>query len=946
MYHLILIIQCVSVAALFAECCVVFNHWKSRLHAYLFLSCASTLVNSVGYLLELTARSEEAYIAALRVSYLGRVWAPFALLLFSTELVRLRVPRFVKAFLALFSTATYLAVLTTGFTGLYYHTETSFSVVDSFPVFTHTNGIWHHSYAVVLALYTVSTIFVLIAAVRREKDPVAKKQQWMTLLAIVVQGACVIAQMVKLLPVCRVYDISMLSFPVAALFMFIAIFRYDLLDMAILARQFVVEQLSEAIIAVDAQGVVKFSNRPAQDLFPELRAQPQDVVSALRGAIDRNEPLRLGERVYTPEANSLRQDDAVIGTLYALTDDTEHYRYMDELREQKRLADAANKAKSTFLANMSHEIRTPINAILGMDEMILRESGEEEILDYAEDIESAGRTLLSIINDILDLSKIEEGKMEILPARYDLSSLVNDLVNMTRPRADNKGLRFVVRVDENIPRLLLGDEIRIRQCALNILTNAVKYTEKGTVTMTLGFEKRGEDRIALRFSVADTGIGMKQEDMDRLFAPFERIEESRNRSVEGTGLGMSITKQLLALMDSKLDVESVYGEGSTFSFAVEQPVESWEPVGRFVGRRAADAPHRVYRELFHAPEARILVVDDTPVNLTVIRGLLKRTQIKVDTASSGAEALLKAENTAYDVIFIDHMMPDMDGVETLRRLRALPNTATVPCVALTANAISGAREAYLAAGFTDYVSKPVDGAKLEKLLLGCLPPDKVRAVTPENAAPAPVLTPVSASDGAEDAALPDWLRAVDELDVAQGLSRCGTAETYLDTLAVYAKNAASAADEIEKLWRAGDAGGVTVKVHALKSTSRAIGAEELGALAEKLEAAGKAGDTRTLEAELGGLLARFRALGTALAPLCETDAPRDDSGLPPLPEGKLREAYDSLREFAANMDSDGAAYVLDYLAGFRIPEGERERVRRARQAVENYDWDKIEGILS
>jgi len=595
---------------------------------------------------------------------------------------------------------------------------------------------------------------------------------------------------------------------------------------------------------------------------------------------------------------------------------------------------------------MSHEIRTPINAILGMDEMILRESGEEEILDYAEDIESAGRTLLSIINDILDLSKIEEGKMEILPARYDLSSLVNDLVNMTRPRADNKGLRFVVHVDENIPHLLFGDEIRIRQCALNILTNAVKYTEKGTVTMELGYEKRGENRIALRFSVADTGIGMKQEDMDRLFAPFERIEESRNRSVEGTGLGMSITKQLLALMDSKLDVESVYGEGSTFSFAVEQPVESWEPVGRFVGRRAAGAPHRVYRELFHAPEARILVVDDTPVNLTVIRGLLKRTQIKVDTASSGAEALSRAENTVYDVIFIDHMMPDMDGVETLHRLRGLPNAADVPCVALTANAISGAREAYLAAGFTDYVSKPVDGAKLEKMLLGCLPPEKVRAVAPEDAAPAPVLTPVSAPDGAEDAALPEWLRAVDELDVVQGLSRCGTAETYLDTLAVYAKNAASAADEIENLWRAGDAGGVTVKVHALKSTSRAIGAEELGALAEKLEAAGKAGDTRTLDAELGGLLARFRALGAALAPLREADAAQDDGGLPPLPNGKLREAYDSLREFAANMDSDGAAYVLNYLSGFRIPEGERARVERARQAVENFDWDKIEGILS
>ena len=604
------------------------------------------------------------------------------------------------------------------------------------------------------------------------------------------------------------------------------------------------------------------------------------------------------------------------------------------IRASEQKAVAANKAKSAFLANMSHEIRTPINAILGMDEIILRESTEEETLDCAEDIQNAGKTLLSLVNDILDFSKIEEGKMEILPIQYDLSSVVNDLVNMVRGRAENKGLHFEVRVDENIPHLLYGDEIRIRQCALNVLTNAVKYTQSGSVTLEVGFEPSDDEAILLRFRVTDTGIGMKPEDIDKLFSPFTRIEEKRNRSVEGTGLGMSITKQLLALMDSHLEVQSVYGEGSTFTFAVRQTVVDRTPVGKFSGRYQADGGRQVYHELFHAPQARILVVDDTVVNLSVVKGLLKRTQLVVDTAESGAEALVKAAQNHYDAIFIDHMMPDMDGMETLRELRKRPELKEVPCIALTANAISGSREMYLNAGFTDYLAKPVDGKKLERMLMSCLPPEKLLKPEPtaeDASSPSP-------------AALPDWLYAVDGLDVASGIRHCGTEDTYLDTLTIYAKNAAGNADEIEHFWNAGDVANTVVKVHALKSTSRAVGAEDLGALAEKLELAGKAGDTATLGAELDDLLARFRALAQSLAPLHATEQVSED--MPDATDEQLREAYDTLREFAANLDTDGAVFVLDRLDGFRLPEAERARCSALRRAVEGFAWEQIDDILN
>ncbi|MCR5772039.1 MAG: hybrid sensor histidine kinase/response regulator, partial [Butyrivibrio sp.] len=309
--------------------------------------------------------------------------------------------------------------------------------------------------------------------------------------------------------------------------------------------------------------------------------------------------------------------------------------YIDKLKEDQKLqtelevAQKSSEAKSSFLSNMSHEIRTPINAILGMNEMILRQDNDPEILEYAMNIKSAGNSLLSIINDILDFSKIEAGKMDILPVNYNLSSMINDLVNMISVRAEGKGLDINVNVDENIPDQLEGDEVRIKQCVTNILTNAVKYTEKGSVTMEVTYKEADDDNISLRFTVSDTGIGIKEEDLNKLFSPFERIEETRNRTIEGTGLGMSIVKKLLAMMDTKLEVKSVYGEGSEFSFEIIQKVVNREAIGDFKKRyKEYIKGLKKYHEKYHAPDAKVLVVDDTPMNLTVVKGLLKATRIQ------------------------------------------------------------------------------------------------------------------------------------------------------------------------------------------------------------------------------------------------------------------------------------------------------------------------------
>ncbi len=420
-------------------------------------------------------------------------------------------------------------------------------------------------------------------------------------------------------------------------------------------------------------------------------------------------------------------------------------RITTELLDTVKEAKDANNAKSAFLSHMSHEIRTPINAILGMDEMILQESKENGTLEYAESIRSAGNNLLGIVNDILDFSKIEAGKMNIISEKYELSSVINDMYNVVRLRAEDKGLKVKLDIDPTIPAVLYGDEMRIKQVITNILTNAVKYTEKGTVTLCMKkLESTASDReglikacpgeipersVKLFVSVKDTGIGIRPEDMAKLFNEYERVEEMRNRTIEGTGLGISITTELLDLMGSRLNVESVYGEGSEFGFEIMQGVEGDEQIGD-ISERFRKSPGRKRHTGFTAEDARILVVDDSAVNLVVVKNLLKNTKINIDTAGSGEEALRLVSENEYDVIFLDQLMPKMNGTETLKRMKELENnrSAAAPVISLTANVGAEARDEYLSAGFKDYLSKPVNMNELQDMLFYYIPPEKIRTI--------------------------------------------------------------------------------------------------------------------------------------------------------------------------------------------------------------------------
>ncbi len=549
-----------------------------------------------------------------------------------------------------------------------------------------------------------------------------------------------------------------------------------------------------------------------------------------------------------------------------------------ELKKAVDEANDANTAKSAFLSHMSHEIRTPINAILGMDEMIIRESSEDEVIGYAEDIRSAGNNLLGIVNDVLDFSKIEAGKMNIIPVEYEVASIINDMYNIVLMRAGTKGLAVKLDIDPTIPSLLYGDETRIKQVITNLLTNAVKYTEDGSVTLRMERIEEGSDgdgealkracpgdqcpdvSVRIRVTVEDTGIGIRPEDMERLFVEYQRMEERRNRKVEGTGLGLSITSELLELMGSRLFVESTYGKGSVFGFEIVQGVLGAEGVGKISGRYRKTET-RKYRVKFTAEDAWILVVDDTKVNLDVIRNLLKRTKIHIDTALSGEEALKLVQENEYDVIFLDHLMPKMDGPETLKRMKALEVNLSkdAPVISLTANAASGIKDEYIKAGFRDYLAKPVNPQRLEDMLFELIPQEKVRTVSD------PGETKLSGAA----LELPAWLLENPRIDAEEGLKNCGTPDTYLIVLGCFFEMINDHADEIEECYRNRDWENYRIKVHALKSSAKTIGATELSDKAAGLEQAGRDADTEFIDSNTEALLEYCRSLKEELSPIAQ-----------------------------------------------------------------------------
>lgn len=481
------------------------------------------------------------------------------------------------------------------------------------------------------------------------------------------------------------------------------------------------------VLAYDESLKINLASESAAE-FMKLSSGKQYKISEL---------FDLGEEVYYLDGDSARYDatctqngvvcnlgievirddfEDIIGYVVSVTDMTEKMAYISEIEQARRNADNANAAKSAFLASMSHEIRTPLNAVIGMDEMIMRERDVNEIYKLAGNIMDAGKSLLAIIDDILDFSKIESGMMTIIEADYDYAQAVRELNSIVSYRAKKKGLALTFDIDKGIPARLRGDELRIRQILLNLINNAIKYTKVGWVRVSMSCEWSDDDNIVLVASVEDTGIGIKKEDIPKLFEKFKRLDENINHRVEGTGLGLSIVYGLVTMMGGEVKVKSVYQRGSIFTVRIPQRVVDRQPVGGFNIQYSKERTE--YKESFKAPDARVMVVDDNQINLKIVRGLLKNTEMQIDVVTNGFDCIEQVKSVSYDLILLDHMMPEMDGIEVLKRLKSMDGnmSRSAPVIALTANAMVGAREEYIGYGFDDYIAKPIDSRELEETI--------------------------------------------------------------------------------------------------------------------------------------------------------------------------------------------------------------------------------------
>ncbi|MBQ4529312.1 MAG: response regulator [Lachnospiraceae bacterium] len=622
-----------------------------------------------------------------------------------------------------------------------------------------------------------------------------------------------------------------------------------------------------------------------------------------------------------------------ISDIIVVNDMTEAYRIIEELNTAKEEAISANNAKSAFLANMSHEIRTPMNSIIGMSEILLRGELNDDTAKNINQIYNAGKSLLEIINDILDLSKIESGKYEIVNEEYDFGSIIYDVISLIKIRIIEKEVSLTYETGDNVPSILYGDVIRIKQILINILSNAVKFTRKGFIKLRIDSEKLEGKKCKIVFKVIDTGIGIKEEDYLKMFEAFSQVDTKKNHLVKGTGLGLAIAKNLCELMNGSIQVESVYGEGSTFTMIIEQEVIDETPlmlVDDLTERRGTKKSIFFPTSSEAMSGKRILVVDDNTTNLIIVKGLLEPYKLLIDTASGGEEAISLVKNNKYALIFMDHMMPEKDGVETTKEIRqlALEYCKTVPIVALTANAVYGAKKELISAGFDDYVAKPIDVKQLEEVLYKYLTGLETSAVSDvEGKAPSIVI------DGI------DTKSAIENMKIKE--------DTYINILETYHKDLEATIQRIDQAKSKEDIKNFVIDVHGIKSSSASVGAMELSELAKELEMAGKEQQLDFIESHYDNFIRKSEEMVKNLKEFfAEESVNKEERNVTDFVQHRLdTEWMKAMVDACEDMDSQSIAKLIETLKDKKFNEDDSKKIKQMIEYANQYDYDEIIAVL-
>ena len=823
---------------------------KSALCSYLLMYSIGALLNNVGYTFELYTRVIEETLMVIRFEYIGLCVATISAVLFVCELFHIKFTKSIRLLMLVAFLISCLVIISNEYHHLHYKIA-YLELREHVAVFHMTPGPYYFIHGALTLLFLGVCVGVIIYAwIRDAKWKQNYKKYLFLALAALIPMLCWGLRLVDGL---KDFDFIPFGLFCTNAFFILIIYFFRYFDVAESAKNEVLETLEEGILVCDEEGRVLYSNNRMKEILQYKEVKSFANVMCELIPADEGE-FQVRDKFYAVTESEVYEGDRVKGKTWCFIDMTQTKEKERQLKELHQEAMAANSAKSNFLANMSHEIRTPINTILGMDELILREAQNINVIEYAQNIKNEGKTLMSLINDLLDFSKIESGKMELTETEYRVSSLLHDVVAMFSIKAEEKGLDFNVEVAEDIPAMLYGDEIRIKQILGNLLSNAIKYTERGAIGLHIGWTRQDEKSVVVSITVKDSGIGIRKEDMNMIFDKFKRFDSVRNSKIEGAGLGMNITAQLLQLMNGEIFIESEYGIGSEFNVQLPQKIADATPMGAYSYKNQSAERGNV-RKTFAAPKGKVLVVDDNIMNRVVVKGLLKQTLLQIEEAGSGEECLKKTKDNHYDIVLMDHMMPGMDGVETLHKLRKQDGACkNAVVVALTANAVVGVKDFYMEQGFDDYMSKPISGRLLEEMLLKYLPKELV--VKQE------VSQGINVISAKQEGFLPEQILNVleiEKIDVKNSLEQMnGRKDIYRQTAMVFASLCEERLRMLHEYIQREDVPAYVTLIHGVKSDAKALGALNLEEIAREQEKMGKEGNLAFLRDKFTLLSAEYQ----------------------------------------------------------------------------------------